>query len=57
MKRQSRDIDDRLGTFEIEKKEQEEQEVQYRLISRSSIKKQSFYTPEPDNYHSDLIDF
>ena len=44
-------------TLEQIAKDHEHDRDEYQIISRSSISKADFYRPEPDFYHSDLINF
>ena len=46
-----------LVNFEQEKEEHSILELTLSKMSRSSIKKVTYYEPEPDHYVSDLIDF
>lgn len=48
---------DKIGTFEQHKQEQEQEELHFERVSRSTIVKADFYEPEPDHFMSDLIDF
>ena len=46
-----------MVNFEREKEEHSLLELSLSQMSRSSIKKVTFYEPEPNHYVSDLIDF